>query len=143
MQDKNKTKDQLINELVELRKQNATYKFNEAKNTAEFGSKNDDIIKLNALVKNSPTIIRTCNISKDFKTTYISQNVKIQLGFEAYQFTENSNFWLDHIHLDDKNRVLDGFKHLYTNKKHIHEYRFQCKNGLYSWIHEELYLLCM
>jgi|Deesub1362B_J571_1020462.scaffolds.fasta_scaffold00928_3 PAS domain S-box-containing protein len=97
--------------------------------------------RLEFLISNSPAVIYTCDVGGDWATTFISKNVKEQLGYEPKEFLEHPKFWIEHIHPEDRTRVLAELPRLFENDYHVHEYRFLHGDGSYRWIHAELKLI--
>ena len=97
--------------------------------------------RLQHVLTSSPAVIYSCNPSGDCATTFISNNVKIELGYEPREFTENRHFWIDRIHPDDVALVKAEFAKLVDQGSHALEYRFRHKNGSYRWMRDELRLL--
>ncbi|NOR10591.1 MAG: PAS domain S-box protein [Desulfovibrionaceae bacterium] len=89
----------------------------------------------------SPAIIYTCSIGETYPATFISKNVKSVLGYKPLDFTSNPNFWAEHIHPEDHERVFAELPSLFEHGRHIHEYRFLAKDGNYRWIRDELNLI--
>lgn len=86
----------------------------------------------------SPAVIYTCQADGDYRTTYVSDNVKNLLGYAPEDFLVDANFWGDHIHPDDLTRVHTGLEQLATKDHHVHEYRFRAYDGEYRWMRDEL-----
>jgi PAS domain S-box-containing protein len=97
--------------------------------------------RLDFLLSSSPAVIYTCRASGDYGATYISANVKNQLGFEPNEFTAEPGFWAEHIHPEDRERVFAELSHLFKTGHHKHEYRFQHKDGDYRWMYDECKLI--
>jgi PAS domain S-box-containing protein len=96
---------------------------------------------LEYLVSSNPAVIYTSKASGDYGATYISGNVTSLTGYEAKDFVENSSFWINHIHPDDKQRILDGLPSVFEKGYHSHEYRFLYKDGSYQWMLDEMRLV--
>ena len=96
--------------------------------------------ELERAVTNSPTVFYTAKADDGFHFTYISPNIKQQLGYETHEFLDDPEFWLSHIHPEDKARVFSERRHLFKNGRHSHAYRFEDKQGKYRWICDELQL---
>jgi PAS domain S-box-containing protein len=67
---------------------------------------------------------------------YFSDEVK-QLAGYAGTFTEdNFQFWLDHIHPEDRQGAMDAMERHLRGEAPIftHEHRFLCNNGEYRWM---------
>ncbi|MBM4308794.1 MAG: PAS domain-containing protein, partial [Deltaproteobacteria bacterium] len=112
------TKSQIINELEG--------KPNSAKETVHVAQE-----RLKYLLTSSPGIIYSCKPSGDYGATFISENIKKQLGYEAREFLQDSRFWVDRIHPEDVPRVLSELLRLFEQDYHTHEYRFVHKDGTY------------
>jgi PAS domain S-box-containing protein len=97
--------------------------------------------RLSYLLTTSPAVIYTCKPAGDYAATFISENVKAQLGYEANEFVENPKFWADHIHPEDRPRVFADLPRVFEHGYYTHEYRFQKQDGTYRWMHDELQLL--
>jgi PAS domain S-box-containing protein len=97
--------------------------------------------RLQFLLTSSHAVIYTSKPGGDFQTTYISDNVTALLGYEPSDFIDNKSFWADHLHPDDKERVLNALLGMGVSGRQIHEYRFLHKDGSYRWIHDEVTLV--
>ncbi|NQT20038.1 MAG: PAS domain S-box protein, partial [Planctomycetes bacterium] len=97
----------------------------------------DSLRKSDQLLTVGPAVIYSCETSGGYAATFISGNVKEQLGYETHEFTDDPGFWADHIHPEDKSRVLSGLSRVYEEGHHIHEYRFRHKGGKYLWMRDE------
>ena len=92
------------------------------------------------LLNTGPVVIYTCRASGDFAVTSISENVRDQLGYEPREFLENSRFWSDHIHPDDREYVLADRDGVFELGRHTREYRFLHRDGAYRWMYDQLRL---
>jgi PAS domain S-box-containing protein len=140
MKDKNKTKEQLINELNELRQNNTELK-SRSRNVSQNLKESGDAItenRLEFLLANSPAVIYTCEFGGNWTATFMSENVKEVFGYKASEFIGNPNMWVDGIHPEDREQVFTDLNSLIKNGYHSHEYRFLHKNGNYVWIYDEV-----
>ncbi len=96
--------------------------------------------RLDFLVSSCPTVIYTARPAGEFPATFISANVRSQLGYEPEQFTSDPSFWPSRIHPDDASRVIAELTALFEHGHHSCEYRFQSINGDYRWMHDEMLL---
>ena len=96
--------------------------------------------RLLRLTDHGSVVIYTCEATGNFPATFISENVGQHFGHQARQFTDDPDFWADHIHPDDKDRVFANLPALFESGVHLHEYRFQHKDGSYRWVRDELVL---
>jgi PAS domain S-box-containing protein len=97
--------------------------------------------RMEHLLEAGPGVIYSCETSGDFAATFVSENVKAQLGYEPKEFTDDPHFWAGRIHSEDRQRVLSELPSFFEKGHHIHEYRFQHKNGTYKWMFDELRLV--
>lgn len=93
------------------------------------------------LLSASPAILYICEAQGDYAATFISANIKMQLGYGAHEFTNDPTFWARHLHPDDAPRALRDMEDLPRTGHHVHEYRFQHKDGTYRWMHDEARLV--
>ncbi len=97
--------------------------------------------RMQHILASNPAVIYSCNPTGDCATTFMSDNVKTELGYESREFTQNRDFWIDHIHPDDVEYVKDEFSKLVDQGSHVLKYRFRHNNGSYRWMRDELRLL--
>lgn len=111
------------------------------KNTCSHPSQAFDDAQLQTILAVSPAVIYMCRPDGDYGATYISENVRAQLGYEPSEFTGNSGFWASRIHPEDRSEVFEHMPALFQVGQHIHEYRFLHKDGIYRWMYDELRLM--
>ncbi len=95
---------------------------------------------LRYILDNNPAVTYRAKTSGDFGATYVSAGITSQLGFHPRDFTENPQFWVDHLHPEDKPRVLAEMSQVVDNGSGISEYRFQQQDGTHRWIRGECQL---
>lgn len=93
------------------------------------------------LLTSTPVVLYACRANGDHAATFVSENVVEQLGHSPQDFTDHSDFWISHIHPDDRAYVLAGLSRTFEHGRHIHEYRFLHKDGTYRWLRDEVRLL--
>ena len=93
---------------------------------------------LEELLSVGPVIIYRCEPNDNFHSTFISENVKNQLGYAPCKFTGKSDFWVNHIHPDDAPHILKNLVDLVEKGRHTREYRFLHKDGTYRWMYDQL-----
>lgn len=96
--------------------------------------------KQQQLLASTPVVFYTCRATGDYGATFVSQNVLEQLGYSPQDVTEHADFWVNHIHPDDRQDVLAGLAKLSDHDQHVREYRFLHKNGTYRWLHDVVHL---
>jgi two-component system, cell cycle sensor histidine kinase and response regulator CckA len=72
--------------------------------------------------------------------TYVSANVREVMGWEPSDYV-TSNFWLDHVHPDDRASVDADVGTMLGQVMHAFEYRFQHKNGEWRWLQDNVRLV--
>ena len=97
--------------------------------------------QLDHILSSNPAVIYSAKPGGDFATTFISDNITAQLGYEPREFLEDPSFWPSHIHTDDVQGVLERLSPLFEEGHHVHEYRFRHKDGSYRWMRDELKLI--
>ncbi|WRH65173.1 MAG: PAS domain S-box protein [Planktothrix sp. GU0601_MAG3] len=97
--------------------------------------------RLNFLLNYSPVVIFSSRPHGDYGATFVSENIKDLLGYEPKAFLEDSEFWMNHIHPDDADQVLNGLANLFTNGFHFQEFRFLHEDGNYRWVLEQVKLI--
>jgi len=97
--------------------------------------------QLERLLVASPAVIYRCKAEGDFATTFISENIRGILGYEAREFIDDPGFWADHLHPDERKAVLSGVAKVLDDDAYVHEYRFLGKDGEYRWVHDGLKLV--
>jgi diguanylate cyclase (GGDEF)-like protein/PAS domain S-box-containing protein len=111
-------------------------------------------IQLNHLLNVSPTVIYSLRITSVGATQalpilchplgalfFVSENVKTLLGYKVTECLTNPDWWIDHLHPEDRSQVLSQQPILFDQDTLDYEYRFQHKDGTYRWIYDKMRLL--
>jgi adenylate cyclase len=93
------------------------------------------------LLTGSPAVIYSYRATGDFAPTFVSENIRDWLGYEAEEYLQNADFWRSHVHPDDLARVEVESSALYKNGRHTVEYRFLKKDGTHCWVNDEQQLI--
>ncbi|MBI4027397.1 MAG: MEKHLA domain-containing protein [Verrucomicrobia bacterium] len=93
--------------------------------------------RLRFVMTTTPAVLYTAKASGDYGATFISDNVTAVLGYEPREFTVHSSFWLEHVHPDDRPKILAEIPRAFQQGFHSHEYRFRHKDGGYRWLFDE------
>ncbi len=93
---------------------------------------------LQHLLTCSPVVIYACEPHANYAATYITENVLEQFGYTQDEFISTPDFWVSHIHPEDKERVIAGLSDILQKDSYKYEYRFQYKDGSYHWVFDEL-----
>lgn len=91
-----------------------------------------------ALVEHIPAIIYAEPIPSDPAHWYMSPQVEQILGYTPDEWREHESFWKDHIHPEDRDRVIAANVHAnVTGEPFLEEYRFRRADGSHIWLHDE------
>jgi PAS domain S-box-containing protein len=93
------------------------------------------------LLDSSPVIIYSAETKRPYRPTYVSENIKAQLGYEPKEFLDLSDSWVDNIHPEDVERFFAEVASLFTHDKQTIEYRFRHTDGTYRWMLDEVMLI--
>lgn len=96
--------------------------------------------RLEFILRVSPTMIYSARCN-DFTTTFISENVHAQLGYDAQQFVHHQEFWYERVHPEDLPHLISELSHLAQVDHLALEYRFLHKDGTYRFMYDELNLI--
>lgn len=94
--------------------------------------------ELQYLVENTPSVIYRAVPSGDFSFTYISENIRRNLGYQSVDVLEDPNFWFQHIHPDDLDKIFPRISYLIEDGVQSYDYRFMHKSGSYFWMHDTM-----
>lgn len=93
--------------------------------------------RLDELVMRGPAMIYSSALFDGYATTFMSRNVNAVIGYSPSDFTKDADFWLNHIHPDDRPAVVQKITELISQGKIVTEYRFQHADGSYRWMRDE------
>lgn len=97
--------------------------------------------RLEHVVASSTAVIYATKVEGDtFIPTWVSENLTRLTGHDA-QAALGPAWWADHVHPDDRARVLAAVSRLMSEDHLATEYRFQSNDGAYRWIHDESRLM--
>jgi PAS domain S-box-containing protein len=92
-----------------------------------------------SLVANIPDVTWTSAL--DGEKPYVSPNVVHVFGFTAEEMCDKSDgFWYGRIHPSEATAIAEAFRKLFTEGQPFDvEYRAQCKDGRWVWVHDRAY----
>ncbi|MCW6036308.1 PAS domain-containing protein [Spirulina subsalsa FACHB-351] len=96
--------------------------------------------RLNYLLNYSPAILYTAD-PVTYETTFISENVKTILGYEASSFLENPKLWQEYIHPEDQVILSWIIQRLSNSNSQTCDYRFRDAQGQYHWLRNEILVI--
>jgi PAS domain S-box-containing protein len=99
--------------------------------------------RLQFVLSGTPIVLFALDPAPPFKLTFISDSVEAQLGYPPQRFTEESHFWLAHLHEEDAPRVTaelaaaagsDGSPALPILGERNIRFRFWYADGSHRWL---------
>jgi len=65
-----------------------------------------------------------------------SKRWKEMLGYDEHEFKDTGTMWVEHIHPDNKDRMLSAIEEYFAGTQLLFasEYRIRCKDGSWKWI---------
>ncbi len=97
--------------------------------------------RLQHLVDASPVILYNLRFDSQGRLVpiWVSDNIERELGYPV-ESALRPDFWLEHLHPDDRASALKGVHELMETGQYTHEYRFFDAEGKVRWIDDELRL---
>lgn len=94
---------------------------------------------LEHLVESSPAVIFQQD-ARNLVIYYVTPNVERLLGYSVSDIVGVPNFWMEHTHPDDRERVMAQDEAAFAERAPFleTEYRFQRKDGEYRWLYSYL-----
>jgi len=89
--------------------------------------------QLSLLLESLPIVSYTRNASGRNAMTFVSHSVREITGYAPRDFLEDTSFWQNHLHPDDRQRVLKALKDASRTEMHHGEYRFRAADQTYRW----------
>lgn len=90
--------------------------------------------QLSVIMESLPIIPYTRRAEGDLAITFMGKSVETITGYTAEQFMDDPAFWLDHVHPDDRTRVMVELQMLINEGILSREYRLQVADGSYKWM---------
>ena len=98
--------------------------------------------KYRQLVEQLPVVVYQDAIDEQSTALYISPQYERLFGFSPEARMSDPEFWIQHLHPDDRDRVLEESRR--TNRSgepFVAEYRFLARDGRVVWVRDEATLL--
>ena len=92
------------------------------------------------LDSSTAVIYATRVVGETFVPSWVSENLTRMTGYDV-QEALGRTWWLDHLHPDDRARVLAELPVLLATGQLTIECRFRYRDGTYHWVHDEARLL--
>ena len=98
-----------------------------------------EALELETVILSSvPVVTYVTDATDRLVTRWISKNVQTVSGYPPQRFLSEYSFWIDRIHPDDRDRVLDGMQELHHKKTCTSEYRWLHQDGSYHWFFDHI-----
>ena len=108
---------------------------------AEFELKKS-VARFQTLVEQIPAITYIAALDEKSTTLYISPQVEHYLGFSQDEYKLNPDIWLERLHPDDRERVLqETYENRANQQSLFSEYRMLSKDGHIVWFRDEATLV--
>jgi PAS domain S-box-containing protein len=88
---------------------------------------------LSLLLESLPIISYTRKMDGPFSIKFVSSTIEEITGYPPQCFMDDENFWADHIHPDDRSRILGELKASQVKETHRYSYRFRVMDDSYRW----------
>ncbi len=115
------------------------------KRTAELSASQEALAatqkRLKYLFTSSPVVTFAFEAKGNYKRTFITDNIKELLNYDAEDYLESRGFWLSRVHPEDYPRIMDEFHRLFEEDRLNQEYRFRMPEGNYRWVRDDLQLV--
>ncbi len=94
--------------------------------------------KYRTLVEHTPAITYIAALGRFSLDLYLSPQVETLLGFTPQEWLADPDFWLNHLHPDDRKRVIAEAAHTdVTGEPFVSEYRMLARDGRVVWFRDE------
>ena len=95
-----------------------------------------ELRRLRALIADLDAVVWEADVASG-RFTFVSQRAEDLLGWPRRRWTSEPSFWSDHIHPDDRDRVLSEFISASTHgRAHDIEYRFLARDDRVVWLRD-------
>ncbi len=95
-----------------------------------------------ALVEHIPAVVYVESPDADPEHFYLSPQVQDVFGYPADEWRWTPDFWIDHVHPDDRSDVEAGDERTNDERETFRmEYRFRAADGSWRWVHDEAVFL--
>lgn len=93
------------------------------------------------LLSASPAVLYSFKARDDYAPTFVSDNLEGLFGYPPAEYLGNPDFWREHVHPDDLDRLDAELEDLFEAGHVALEYRFRHKDGTYRWVNDEQHLI--
>ena len=136
--DKSKSKDELIRELTDLKKQIEDHTSSYEKECKLHDRAEEKLRLAQVIIDNSPAILFRRIAGDQPRLVYVSDNIR-QMGYTAEEFLEEKIHFRDIVHTDDIERVGEEIMHYMEEdvEEYTQFYRIMTKDGQIRWVEDQ------
>ena len=89
-------------------------------------------------VEHLPAVVYREAPDANLDSFYIGPQIETVFGYTPQQWRDTDGFWIDHLHDDDRGRVVEANRRSNETKQPFsEEYRFRRADGTFAWIHDD------
>ena len=92
--------------------------------------------RFSQLLNSSPSAIYATSLDNPHRCMFVSRAFTELTGFDPDEIIGSPDFWLDHVHPDDRQCSTDNVNQALTSGSDTITYRFKHKNGDYRWLRD-------
>jgi PAS domain S-box-containing protein len=97
--------------------------------------------RFDLLLHGAPAVVYSFEAGGNYAPTFVSENIKRVLGYEPDQYLKDPEFWRSRVHPEDLPGVEAAQAKLFSEGRHVAEYRFRKADGIYCWVSDEQHLV--
>jgi PAS domain S-box-containing protein len=97
--------------------------------------------RMKYLLTSTSAVIYTAKVTGDYAATFISENVIQMTGYSSQEFLSDADFWIKHVHPEDRSLLSSEIEKLFKLGQHVYEYRFCVRSGSSIWMRDEMRLV--
>lgn len=97
--------------------------------------------RLGYMMTSVSAVMFACDAGGDFRSTFVSPNIEMQLGYPTEKYLTNPTFWIEHLHPDDQGGGKAAMQQAVRDGAASYEYRFRLPNGSYRWFRDDYTLM--
>jgi PAS domain S-box-containing protein len=97
--------------------------------------------RLQQLMASTSVIIYSTKPAYPFAITFVSANVQDEFGYAPEEVLADERFWMDRVHPDDVESVMENLRHLSEAGEITCDYRVRRADGEYRWLIDQMKLV--
>lgn len=100
-------------------------------------------LKYQTLVEQISAVVFLDHANEKENTLYVSPHIEALTGYTAEEWCADPNIWVNSLHPDDRDRLLQEDRRSIKNRSHfVAEYRLVRRDGSIVWVKEDTNLIC-